>query len=78
MYTKESLADWFDYHAATPEKSDKYSRIRDAAVNLANVIVENAPPCADQSAALRKVREASMTANLAISCDGRSGHADPK
>lgn len=33
---------------------------------MAAVILEDVQPCADQQAALRKVREAMMTANAAI------------
>jgi hypothetical protein len=40
--------------------------IQEAALGLAEAILENTPPCADQSAAIRKVREAVMTAREAI------------
>jgi len=39
-------------------------------LELALVILEHTPPSADQSAAIRKVREAVMTANASIACGG--------
>ena len=75
---QESLDHWFTYHApeglvvgTTILKVDAYERIRSAAKALAEEIVACTPACADQSAAIRLVREASMTANAAIACDGR-------
>jgi hypothetical protein len=61
---------WFTYHAATPEQAQSYEAIRRAARELAEVIVYHTPGSADQTAALRKVREAVMTANAAIACGG--------
>lgn len=61
----------FQYHAPTPDKVEAYTKLRDAAKTFAQVIVETTPPSADQSAAIRKVREAVMTANAAIALDGR-------
>lgn len=56
----------FTYHPPTPEQQEQYKRIRDKAKELAQVIVDNTPYCADQSAALRHLREAVMTANASI------------
>lgn len=62
----------FSYHAPTgPEQLTQYQRIRDAAKAFANTILENSPAGADQSAAIRHVREACMTANAAIALEGR-------
>jgi glycyl-tRNA synthetase beta subunit len=61
----------FSYHAPTGDQPQKYERIREAAKQLATVIQDNTPQCADQTAALRKVREAVMTANASIALDGR-------
>ena len=61
----------FTYHAPTgPEQLAAYERIRLAAKDLARVIAEVTPTCADQTAAIRKVREAAMTANAAIALGG--------
>ena len=61
----------FKYHAPTPETLVSYSAIREAAKAFAVVLVANTPEGADQAAALRLVREASMTANAAVALGGR-------
>jgi hypothetical protein len=61
----------FKYHAPTPETLVAYTAIRDAAKVFATVLIENTPEGADQAAALRLVREASMTANAAVALGGR-------
>lgn len=61
----------FKYHAPTPEQVGKYEAIREAAKSLASTILAKTPPSADQSAALRLLREAVMTANAAIALGGR-------
>lgn len=68
---QEKLDNWFGYHAPTPEQIPLYERIRKAGLEFARVIAECAPPSADQTAAIRKVREAVMTANAAIACGGK-------
>ena len=62
----------FTYHAPSTEDVERREVIRDAARHLAAVIVANTPACADQTDAIRKVREAVMTANAAIALGGRS------
>jgi len=47
----------------------RYTTIREAALQFAKVLLANSPACADQTAAIRKVREAVMTANAAIACN---------
>jgi hypothetical protein len=69
--TDEQLNNWFTYHSPSAEQLPKYQAIREAAYNLAKTIVDNSPVSADQTAAVRKVREAAMTANAAIACDGQ-------
>ena len=71
MITKEMLDNWFTYHSPNAEQLPKYQAIRSAGLALATVIVMNTPPSADQTAAVRKVREAVMTANQSIACDGK-------
>ena len=61
----------FTYHAPEPDQIPKYEAIRGAAKLLAKPIVDNTPPCADQTAAIRKVREAAFTANAAIALKGQ-------
>lgn len=61
----------FTYHAPTEEQTHKYGYIRDLALQLAEAIVSEVPSGADQSAAVRLVREAVMTANAGIALGGR-------
>ena len=68
----DRIQHWFTYHPPTgPEQIDAYKRVRDAGMAFGLIIAENTPSSADQSAALRKVREAVMTANAAIACGGK-------
>ncbi len=67
--TEADLDNWFTYHAPKEGQPERYLRIRDAGRVLAQAILMNAPPGADQTAAFRKVREAVMTANQAIACE---------
>lgn len=69
--TQRKLDNWFTYHETQPGQVEKYVALREAAKAFAVAIVELTPPSADQSAAIRHVREAVMTANAAIACDGK-------
>lgn len=60
----------FKYHPPTPDQLPKYEALRAAAKAFAQVIVDNTLACADQTAAIRKVREAVMTANASIALNG--------
>lgn len=59
------------YHPASAEDQVKYEAIRAAAKAFAQVMLDNTPPSADQTAAMRKLREAVMTANASIALDGK-------
>jgi hypothetical protein len=65
-----TLENWFTYHQPDVEDVSKHAAIRVAALAFAKVIVEHTPACADQSAAIRHVRDAVFTANAAIACGG--------
>ena len=65
MDVKE-LDNIFTYHAPKGGQTERYEVIREAGKELARVIITTTPECADQSAAIRKIREAVMTANAAI------------
>lgn len=60
----------FTYHPPRGDDPERYTAIREAGRNLGQVILDNTPLCADQQAAIRKVREAVMAANSAIALDG--------
>lgn len=72
MATEEVLAELFKYHPPTPESLPKYAAINQAAKNFAEVILQNCPRSSDRSDAIRKIREARMTANAAIALGGLS------
>lgn len=69
--TPEQLENWFTYHAPVEGELPRYALIRAKGLQLAEAILLNTPPSADQTAAIRKVREAIMTANAAIACKGQ-------
>ncbi len=65
----EDLVEVFGYHRPTAEQATSYGMIRAAGWELAETILRHCPPCADTTAAIRKIREAVMTANAAIALD---------
>jgi hypothetical protein len=69
--SSDDLQNWFTYHSPTPDQLPKYLAIREAGLQLATTIVANTPSSADQTAAVRKAREAVMTANASIACGGK-------
>lgn len=70
MINASDLDNWFSYHAPSKEQVPKYELLRAKGRELADCILNQTPACADQTAAIRKVREAVMTANAAIACGG--------
>lgn len=56
----------FSYHAPHGDQPQRYEALRAKARELAELIVETVPWCADRTAAIRKLRECVMTANAAI------------
>jgi hypothetical protein len=68
MPTHKDLENWFTYHPPVGDQAQRYGRIRAAALRFAEVVLENTPPCADQTVAVRHVREAVQMANAAIAC----------
>lgn len=66
------IDDVFEYHPPADDSvCAKYKAIRAAAKDFALVIFDNCPACADRTDAIRKVREAVMTANASIALDGK-------
>lgn len=64
-----TLSEMFTYHPATEAQREAYLEIRAAALAFAAAVYECCPPCADTSAAIRKIREAVMVANAAVALD---------
>ncbi len=64
----DQIINWFSYHAPKGDQVEAYEVLRLTARDFARLIVQITPEGADQSAALRKLREVVMTANAAIAC----------
>ena len=60
----------FTHHPPDSNDVYKYQQIRNAAKHLAETIITQTPACADQTAAIRKLRECVMTANASIALKG--------
>lgn len=69
--TKADLEDIFSYHQPAGGDAERYNLIRAAALRFAEVILDNTPASPDQTAAIRKLREAVMTANASIALRGK-------
>lgn len=67
----EDVDDLVTYHAPDADEIARISVLRRGAANFIKDILTCAPASADQTAAIRKVREALMTANAAIVLRGR-------
>jgi hypothetical protein len=72
MDLRDKIEDLFTYHSPEGNQPAQYDAIRSKAKELAHVIVDNTPASADQTAAIRKLRECVMTANAAIALKGIS------
>lgn len=69
--TEARLQLWFNYHAPNDEQVQRLKNIRQAAGAFAQIIHDNTTRSADQTDAIRKVREAMMTANACVVLGGR-------
>ena len=69
MATQQDIDNWFTYHAPVGDQQARYVAIRDKAKEFAELINLSTRPCADQTAALRKLRETVMAVNLTIACN---------
>lgn len=70
MITPEDVEEMFTYHAPKENQIPLYEDIRRDAKLLAHTILRCTPGCADQSAAIRLLREVVMTANASIALEG--------
>jgi hypothetical protein len=66
---QQSILDSFDYHRPSPEQGDRIGRARAAFKRCALTVLAVTPEGADQTAALRQLHEAMMTANKAIALE---------
>jgi hypothetical protein len=68
---EDSIDDAFAYREWDIAQAAAGRSVRIALADAVKAIVANAPPCPDRSAAIRKLREARMDANSAITHKGR-------
>lgn len=68
---REQIDDMMTYHAWDDQKILKGKLVRDALSNALEVIFENVPESPDRWSAIRKIREARMDCNSAITHDGK-------
>lgn len=67
----EDLDNWFTYHRPSEAQQVAYASIRQAARDFANIVLHNTPSSADQTVAIRHIRDAVMVANASIACEGK-------
>jgi hypothetical protein len=67
----DAIEDLFTYHAPTPDQIPKYEAIRAGAKAFAKILVANTPQSADQTVAVRKLRECVHVANGSIALRGQ-------
>lgn len=66
-----AVDDAFEYHPWDHEKVNRGSEVRKALALAIKVIINKVPPSPDRSSAIRKIREARMDCNSAITHDGK-------
>lgn len=69
MMPSLDINDLFSYHSLNDEQLDRCKDLRSNAKMMAAAILGNTRPGADQSAAIRKLRECLMTCNAAIALE---------
>ena len=65
------IDDAFEYHPWDEGQKERGQKVREALANAVKVIVANVPPSPDRSAAIRKIRDARMDSNSAITHSGK-------
>jgi hypothetical protein len=68
---EKEIEDAFDYQPWTPDQTNAGQHVRTALAEAVKVLIEYVPPCPDRSSAIRKLREARMDANSAITHRGK-------
>lgn len=65
------IEDMMAYHPWNAQKIRKGILVRVVLISALEVIIENVPECPDRETAIRKIREARMDCNSAITHDGK-------
>lgn len=68
---EKEIENAFLYHPWDETKTAKGTKVREALAAAVKVIVAEVPPSPDRSAAIRKLRDARMDCNSAITHDGK-------
>ncbi len=68
---KETIRDMFEYHKWNELQVAQGGEVCEALMKAVEVIVEHVPASPDRSAAIRKLREARMDCNSAITHGGK-------
>jgi hypothetical protein len=68
---QRAIEDAFEYHPWNSEQQDKGALVRAFLCDAVKAIVRHVPPGPDRSAAIRKIREARMDCNSAITHGGK-------
>lgn len=66
-----TINDMFEYHEWTDAQTNSGIAVRRALIEAVKVIVATVPPCPDRTVAIRKLREARMDCNSAITHKGK-------
>lgn len=69
--TEDNVAECFTFAPWTQDKIDRGKLVVAALIEAAKVIIRNVPAGPDRTVAIRKLREARMDANSAITHEGR-------
>lgn len=69
--TDEELKDVMDYHKWSDEQIKTGQAVRDSIGAALKIIIETVPPSPDRSTAIRKLRDARMDCNSAITHNGK-------
>jgi len=68
-YSTQDLDNLFTYHAPKGDQAERYAKISEAGKYFAQVVLDNTPPCADQTVAIRQIALVRMLANATIACN---------
>jgi len=68
---EQAVNDAFEYHPWTPEMIEAGKRVRKALAAAVVEVIRSVPPGPDRTVAIRKIREARMDANSAITHGGK-------
>lgn len=66
-----AVDDMFEYHAWDVDQTERGTQVRHLLAQAVKRIIQLVPPCPDRSAAIRKLREARMDCNSAITHKGK-------